>query len=173
MSAARSVPAPSIAPGVDGSVRDALDALLSFSISVRTDLLEGFGHVELFALARAALQQLMAFDALAVLSVDDDGLGFTLRDCDPPAMLEALQDEVTRLEDDGTFAWALYQNRPVLVPSRDGGRQTFLHALATRAGVQGIFCKDGAESELLDVLDKVYAGQKAIAASYLQRELSL
>ena len=44
---------------------------------------------------------------------------------------------------------------------------------ATRAGVQGIFCKDGAESELLDVLDKVYAGQKAIAASYLQRELSL
>ncbi len=137
MSAARSVPSPSIAPGVDGSVRDALDALLSFSISVRTDLLEGFGHVELFALARAALQQLMAFDALAVLSVDDDGLGFTLRDCDPPTMRAALHDEVTRLEADGTFAWALYQNRPVLLPSLEDGRQTFLHALATRAGVQG------------------------------------
>lgn len=42
-----------------------------------------------------------------------------------------------------------------------------------RAGLQGIVCKHGAESELVDVLEKVHAGQKAIAASYLQRALDL
>jgi two-component system nitrate/nitrite response regulator NarL len=42
-----------------------------------------------------------------------------------------------------------------------------------RAGVEGIICKDGAESELIDVLEKVHAGEKAIAASYLQRALDL
>ncbi len=133
----RSMPAPSIAPGVDGGVRDALDALLTFSVGVRTELLEGFGHAELFSLARTALRRLMAFQTLAVLSIDDDGLGFTLRDCDPPESAEALQLEVARLEADGTFGWALCQNRPVLVPSLEGRGQTFLQALAARAGVQG------------------------------------
>ncbi len=42
-----------------------------------------------------------------------------------------------------------------------------------RAGVEGIICKDGAEGELIDVLDKVQSGQKAIAPSYLQRALDL
>jgi len=42
-----------------------------------------------------------------------------------------------------------------------------------RAGVEGIVDKDGAESELIDVLDKVQSGEKAIAPSYLQRALDL
>ena len=42
-----------------------------------------------------------------------------------------------------------------------------------RAGVEGIVNKDGAESELIDVLDKVHSGEKAIAPSYLQRALDL
>ena len=137
MTSPPSMPAQPIAPGVDGGVRDALDALLTFSVGVRTELLEGVGHAELFSLARAALRRLLSFTALAVLSIDDDGLGFSLRDCDPPAAAEAIEDEVARLEADGTFGWALCQNRPVLVPSLDGAAQTFLQALPARAGVQG------------------------------------
>ncbi|WP_226017795.1 response regulator transcription factor [Novosphingobium sp. FKTRR1] len=42
-----------------------------------------------------------------------------------------------------------------------------------RAGVSGIVSKEGAEDELLDVLEKVHAGQKVIAPEYLQRALDL
>jgi two-component system nitrate/nitrite response regulator NarP len=42
-----------------------------------------------------------------------------------------------------------------------------------RAGVEGIVCKDGAEGELIDVLEKVHAGGKAVDAALLQRALDL
>lgn len=42
-----------------------------------------------------------------------------------------------------------------------------------RAGVDGIICKDGAEGELINVLEKVHSGEKAIAAAFLQRALDL
>jgi len=49
------------------------------------------------------------------------------------------------------------------------------HALlgAVRAGVNGIVLKDGAEDALLDALDKVAQGEKAIPQALLQRALDL
>src|SRR4029078_12176086 len=49
------------------------------------------------------------------------------------------------------------------------------HALfsAVRAGVNGIVLKDGAEDALLDALEKVAAGDKAIPQLLLQRALDL
>lgn len=42
-----------------------------------------------------------------------------------------------------------------------------------RAGVEGIVCKDGAEGGLVDVLEKVHSGGKAIDSTLLQRALDL
>lgn len=42
-----------------------------------------------------------------------------------------------------------------------------------RAGVEGIVSKDGAEEELINVLEKVSSGAKAIAPAFLQRALDL
>lgn len=42
-----------------------------------------------------------------------------------------------------------------------------------RAGVEGIVSKDGAEEELIDVLDKVATGERAISPLFLQRALDL
>ncbi|HQS97480.1 MAG: DNA-binding response regulator [Novosphingobium sp. 17-62-19] len=42
-----------------------------------------------------------------------------------------------------------------------------------RAGVEGIISKDGGEDDLIDVLEKVHAGQKAIQPDFLQRALDL
>jgi two-component system nitrate/nitrite response regulator NarP len=42
-----------------------------------------------------------------------------------------------------------------------------------RAGVEGIVSKDGAEEELINVLEKVSNGEKAIAPAFLQRALDL
>jgi len=42
-----------------------------------------------------------------------------------------------------------------------------------RAGVEGIVSKDGAEDELIDVLNKVSSGQRAVDPQFLQRALDL
>jgi two-component system nitrate/nitrite response regulator NarP len=42
-----------------------------------------------------------------------------------------------------------------------------------RAGVEGIVSKHGAEDELIDVLEKINTGQKAIDPQFLQRALDL
>ena len=42
-----------------------------------------------------------------------------------------------------------------------------------RAGVEGIVCKDGAEGGLVEVLEKVHAGAKAIEPALLKRALDL
>jgi len=42
-----------------------------------------------------------------------------------------------------------------------------------RAGVEGIISKDGAEDELIDVLNKVSSGQRAVDPQFLQRALDL
>jgi two-component system, NarL family, nitrate/nitrite response regulator NarL len=42
-----------------------------------------------------------------------------------------------------------------------------------RAGVEGIVSKDGAENDLIDVLETVAAGRKAIAPAFLERAVEL
>ncbi len=42
-----------------------------------------------------------------------------------------------------------------------------------RAGVEGIVSKDGGEDALIDVLEKVHAGNKAIEPAFLQRAVDL
>jgi len=115
---------------------EVLDDVISFGVTLRTDLIDKAGAQEVFAIARPLLRRLVEFDSLALYTLDEDGLGFSLVECDPPERSPALVEEVTRLQDDGTFAWCLYQNRPVLVPARAHGL-VVLHSLATRAGVQG------------------------------------
>lgn len=61
--------------------------------------------------------------------------------------------------------------RPVVLLTAEISDRQLLNVM--RAGVEGIVSKDGAEDELIDVLDKVANGQKAIAPQFLQRALDL
>ena len=61
--------------------------------------------------------------------------------------------------------------RPVVLLTAEINDHQLLGVM--RAGVDGIVCKDGAEDELIDALETVAAGGRAIAATYLQRALDL
>lgn len=61
--------------------------------------------------------------------------------------------------------------RPIVLLTAEINDRQLLSVM--RAGVDGIVSKDGAEEELIDVLEKVNAGQKAIAPVFLQRALDL
>ena len=61
--------------------------------------------------------------------------------------------------------------RPVVLLTAEISDRQLLTVM--RAGVEGIVSKEGAEDELIDVLDKVANGEKAIAPQFLQRALDL
>ncbi len=61
--------------------------------------------------------------------------------------------------------------RPVVLLTAELEDRSLLAAV--RAGVNGIVLKDGAEDALIDALDKVAAGERAIPEPLLQRALDL
>jgi two-component system nitrate/nitrite response regulator NarP len=61
--------------------------------------------------------------------------------------------------------------RPVVLLTAEINDRQLLSVM--RAGVEGIVPKDGAETELIDALEKVAAGERAIAPVFLQRALDL
>lgn len=61
--------------------------------------------------------------------------------------------------------------RPVVLLTAEINDRQLLAVM--RAGVEGIVSKDGAEDGLVEVLEKVHAGQRAIDPAFLQRALDL
>lgn len=62
-------------------------------------------------------------------------------------------------------------SRPVVVLTAGITDRQLMSVL--RAGVNAIISKEGAEDELVDTLERVHAGERAIAPEYLQRALDL
>lgn len=113
-----------------------LDMLASSS-----DFQADLNHRDSASIYRTTFQQvkrLLPLHKMAFYANTDDN-DFELTECDPPDCREVMEREVSAKIMDGSFAWAINQNRPVLVPS-DGGEQTLiLHVLATQTRIRGMF----------------------------------
>jgi len=84
------------------------------------------------------LRRLVPFATLAMFGIDNEA-SFNLTVCDPPHATDQIRHEVDLRIQDGTFAWALNQNHPVVVPTTDGGDTLVLHVLATNSRIRGMF----------------------------------
>ncbi|GFO53482.1 hypothetical protein GMSM_04890 [Geomonas sp. Red276] len=84
------------------------------------------------------LRRLAPFVTMAMYSVDPDAF-FTLSVCEPAGDEEAVRAEIDARIADGTFAWALNQNHPLVVPTLDGNDTLVLHVLATNSRIRGMF----------------------------------
>ncbi|MCH7628484.1 MULTISPECIES: response regulator [Novosphingobium] len=125
----------------------------------------GFIRAGVEAVLRGTPFQIVAATASGeetVAAVETHDPAIVLLDINMPGMngVEAL--EVLRGRGD---------KRPVVLLTAEINDRQLLSVM--RAGVDGIVSKDGAEEELIDVLEKVHAGQKAIAPVFLQRALDL
>lgn len=99
-------------------------------------------------------------ETLAAIATHDPAI--VLLDINMPGMNGVKALEALRAKGD---------RRPVVLLTAE---ITDRHLLAVmRAGVNGIVFKDGAENDLVDVLEKVHAGGKAIDPVFLQRALDL
>jgi two-component system sensor histidine kinase/response regulator len=84
-------------------------------------------------------KRLIPFQAMALYLVDDTDSNFNLAHAEPASQMDAIKEEVEFLIENGTFAWALREQRAVMVSSKDFQRQLVLHVLATHARIRGMF----------------------------------
>ena len=94
---------------------------------------------EIFSSVRCQLQRIFSFNSMAFLSINESDNSFVMIDCDPATDRGTLQNEVDDKILDGTFAWALNQNRPIMVPSLLPGFTLVMHVVSTIARIRGMF----------------------------------
>jgi len=87
----------------------------------------------------ARVRRLIPFQAMAFYRVDETNNDFQLANCEPESGKDFLKEEVEFLIENGTFAWALRENRAIRVSTRDFQGQILLHVMATRSRIRGLF----------------------------------
>lgn len=123
----------------DGWMAATWDAVASAQVRLQSQLSEEAGMQEVFEAIRPFLHGLAVFERMGLASISEDRLGVEVGAVDLEANRELLQSELHYHVDEGAFAWALYQNRPVVVRGGPLGPWTVLHALATPSRVIGMF----------------------------------
>ena len=96
---------------------DALDLVASlgdFPASVGGDQ----EPATILSLASAQLKRILAFRGLAFWLVEESDSDFVMASCEPESDRDAIRQEVEVQIEEGTFAWALSQNRAVMVPAK-------------------------------------------------------
>ena len=85
------------------------------------------------------IRKIMSLSEMGFLLLDDDGLDFNLSYCQP----ENASDSIRQISDtaikEGTFAWALNQNRAVVLHGDKKHPSRLFHVVAIRGKVIGMF----------------------------------
>ncbi len=108
---------------------------------------------DIFQMACQFLKRLLDFRILAFYAVDESDSSFVLRYCEPDGERELIQKAVDRQIDSGIFAWALNQNRAIVVNDGETGAKLVFHVIATRLRVRGMFVGAASETHTHDHLD--------------------
>lgn len=93
----------------------------------------------IFSSTRYHIERLISFNAIAFFNIDESDSSFIIASCDPDSKREMLEKTVDHLIENGTFAWALNQNRPIVVKRDQMAHTLVLHVLSTRARIRGMF----------------------------------
>ena len=99
------------------------------------------------------LMQHVPMEEYGFFMADDVGLDFPLEFCEPASSNALLNSDIDRFIEDGTFAWALNQNRGIVLKGNDEQSAKALHCIATRDRTIGMFI--GTLNKGVDSLDEV------------------
>lgn len=136
----------------------------SFDLETRIQYLEGINRLTLDALdqaarlgdfqasinkihsqslileeTRARVLTLVPFEASAFYLVDEATSEFYLENCSPEDYKPLIQSEVDNFVENGTFAWAMREQRPLFLPAADKSKKILIHVMTTSSRVRGMF----------------------------------
>ena len=87
----------------------------------------------------ARIERLINFRVTSFYLVDELDSDFSLSLSKPDEERERVQAEIDYFIENGTFGWALRENRPVVVSSESFDSQIILHSMATSSRIRGMF----------------------------------
>lgn len=113
------------------------------------------------------VRSLIRFRSVGIYLVNEDDADFYLAYADPPDGSEYLERETRFLIEEGTFAWVLQRDKPLVVSSSDQQGELLLCAISTAARSRGMFI-GLLDQEKKDILDTSYALLSIILLSSAQ-----
>jgi signal transduction histidine kinase/CheY-like chemotaxis protein/HPt (histidine-containing phosphotransfer) domain-containing protein len=93
----------------------------------------------ILAATRQHLLRFIRFRAVAFYTVREDDAEFTFAECEPANFSNFVEEEIAQHIAEGSFAYALRQNKAVIVTTKSGARRIVFHTVATRESVLGMF----------------------------------
>ena len=85
------------------------------------------------------IRKIMSLNDMGFLLLDDDGLDFNLTYCQPEKAFNHINQISNTAINEGTFAWALNQNRAVVLHGDEAHLSRLFHVVAIRGKVIGMF----------------------------------
>ena len=122
---------------------------LATSGEFQDDLGKAGAEKEVFEATLSQIRRLLPLQSIGCLQSVDDG-SFSLVACNPPDSRATLNALAERTVLDGSFAWALNRNQPMVLPFGSEGT-VMLHSIATRKRIRGMFI--GIMPEKVEFLD--------------------
>ena len=118
-------------------------------VDLHKDVKENADPASLFKIAGAKLGEMLDFQTLAFFQVDPSHSGFVLTDCFPEAHKSQMQSEIDHHVENGTFAWAIKQNRALAMDGKSSSGKLILHSISTQNRVLGLFAGMVLESSVI------------------------
>ena len=129
---------------------DALDQVLGL-----TDFQPGINKLlspaEIIRETRIRVGRLIDFAATQFMVVDEATSQFVSLEVRPDGYEDFFTQQENHLIESGTFAWALREARPVIVPAKQHPGQILLHSISTADRVRGMFMGLLGEEDFFDV----------------------
>jgi len=94
---------------------------------------------EFVKLTADRINQIIRFDVSAIYIVDQETSDIKLYSCIPSESKNELENQMQFLIEHGYIAWALREQRGIMVYSNDVRYRVLLHAMATYSRIRGIF----------------------------------
>lgn len=116
-----------------------LNVLASIGEAINKQDENGNDNSQTYELAAQGLERISEISQCAFYEIDDDGLDFQLTWPKNKQNVAQLKEIVAQLIDDGTFAWALYENRLILLDEVNPNFCVLLHVISTKAKTLGMF----------------------------------
>ncbi|PIR00974.1 MAG: hybrid sensor histidine kinase/response regulator [Nitrospinae bacterium CG11_big_fil_rev_8_21_14_0_20_45_15] len=94
---------------------------------------------KIIAIGLSHLKRWMDFKAMGVFMVDEADSEFVLQNSEPEEARSMIQEEINAQIENGTFAWALNLNKPLVVTAGNPSESLILHVLTSKSRVRGMF----------------------------------